>query len=141
MILETLISTLASGGLGGIVGGVGGILQKVWSQKLEAELKVQEWSHIERMHYLQEAADRRRDSHALDISNAQGSWTALDSSIQAEAKITGTSTWVNNFRALVRPMLTTSVLALAVFFPVFMNLATMTVAWWFGSRGSAEGNR
>lgn len=141
MIIESLLTALSSGGLGAIVGSVGGIAEKVWSKKLDAELKGKEWEHVENMHELQIKADAAKASQDLEIADVQGDWSALNESIKAEAGITGTSQWVNDTRALVRPLLTVLVLLLAVMEPVFMNLATMSVAWWFGSRGSAEGDR
>lgn len=141
MIIEALLATLSSGGLGAIVGSVGGIAEKVWSKKLDTELKVKEWGHIENMHQLQLDADEQKNSHELSITNAQGDWAALGQSIKAEASTSGASQWVNNVRALVRPILTLSVLTLAAFDPSFMNLATLAISWWFGSRGVAEGTR
>lgn len=141
MIIESLLAALSSGGLGAIVGGVGGIAEKVWSKKLDTELKMKEWTHIERMHELQMKADAQESAHELLITNAKGDWNALGKSIEADSSIQGTSQWVNNFRALIRPSLTVLVLLMAYVNPQFMNLATLSLAWWFGSRGSAEGNR
>lgn len=141
MIIESIIAALSSGGLGAIVGSVGGIAEKVWSKKLDSELKVKEWSHIEAMHQLQMQSDGQRAQQDLLIAQTQGDFSALEASIKADASIGNVDKWVNNFRALIRPSLTVIVLVMSYNTPEFMNLATLALAWWFGSRGSAEGNR
>lgn len=135
MIAEAILGMLNGGGLGAIIGSVGGIAEKIISKKLDYAHKEKEWDHIAQMHELQMQSDAAKAEHELFIKQEVGRTQTLSDSIQHDTSISDTHRWVNDIRALFRPTITGTLVGLAYFQPdTYINLTTMAVSWWFGSR-------
>lgn len=135
MITEAILTMLSGGGLGAIIGSVGGIAEKIISKKLDYAHKEREWTHIAVMHELQMKADGAKFEHELFIKQEVGRTQTLSDSIQHDSSLGDVHRWVNDIRALFRPAITGALVGLAYFqAETYINLATMSVSWWFGSR-------
>ena len=161
--MEELIGIGASalGGSGlGIIGsllGRGlGIFEKIQNRKTLVLTHAHELSLLQE----QRQAKQEETEQEIRIADTTGSWKGLSESHRADAAITGTSRWVANCRAMVRVILTPSLIVMVggvlwmlthgdldtyltsgeVFYLVsytvksIVFMASTSVAWWFGDR-------
>lgn len=113
-------ASIASGGLFGLLGSLVGVGAKwlqerqrqAWERQRQAWER-QKWDHETRMLELQMQARAAETEQELAIVSQQGAWDGLGASQRADAGLTGSvHTWVNDVRALFRPVLTTGLVVL-----------------------------
>ncbi len=153
-------ASVASGGLFGLLGSVVGVGAKYLQEKQRQAWEREKWSHEQALLKLQMDARAVETEHELAILGQQGSWEGLAASHAARIALKDVHTWVNDLRALFRPVLTVGLWVLAgwVFWEVvsgtltqwmqeadiadvirycvhtvFFSASTATV-WWFGDR-------
>ena len=148
-------------GLGLVLGLVGSISTKVFGifekreerklRQLELEHEVNRWGHEKDMFKMQSQAKVAETEQEAFLMTVEGSYDGLQASMaqQTEA-LKGSSRWVKNILSLVRPVLTFTFVGIVVYISVFENpedyraagiaaaieLAMMSVAWWFGDRST-----
>lgn len=151
-ILGDILSTGASAVSGGLLGLLGNIATKTltfFEAKQELVLKQAEWQHEIDLLKLQMQEKTQETEQEIAITSAQGAWTGLTASINAEGALPPSYAWVNAVRALVRPALTLGLggfLACAFFALApgdatrayvadsLVFAAVTSIVWWFGDR-------
>lgn len=108
-------ATAASGGVLGLVGAVVGSISKGFQRKQELKEKKAEWEHEVRLLEMQQSRDTMEDRHEAEMMGLEGSFAGLESSINAEGKISDVHKWVNDVRALTRPVLTIGLVVIVVY--------------------------
>lgn len=164
--METLVdflgigASVASGGLFGLVGSLVGVGTKYLQERQRQAWEEKKWAYETQLLKLEMEARMQETEHELALASQKGAWKGLEVSHAAEAGINRVDTWVNNLRALFRPLLTLSLwLVASIFFfailsghlsawmdavqltelvsymvlTVFFSASTATV-WWFGDR-------
>lgn len=153
-------TSVASGGLFGLVGSVIGSVGKYFHAKQQQTFEREKWSHETELLRLQAEVKNQETEQEIALAAQQGSWQGLTESYKAVAAIGKTHIWVNDVRALFRPLLTLTLWAISgwIFFQVghdgfsdwlekgdidslirymvytaFFSASTST-AWWFGDR-------
>lgn len=117
---------------GAIIGGIGSVLTK--------GVSIFE-------NYQKAKIDEKRRSDEIEIAKINAGKERQSASFQHDSSIEVSIPWVNAIRALVRPAITGYALLLITMFYFFANvedksliiasaleLASMSVSWWFGSR-------
>lgn len=117
---------------GAIIGGIGSVLTK--------GVSIFE-------NYQKAKIDEKRRSDELEMAKINAAKDTQVASFQHDSGIDMHMPWVNAVRALVRPAITGYALALITIFYFFadvtdrslivasaLELASMSVSWWFGSR-------
>jgi len=157
-----IITNAMSGGLFGILGTtlnrVAGYFErkqqnahelKKWEHEErrfehEKELRDMDFTHEQQLHKLNMEAARQRTMDDIAVTDSVGSWEGMKASIEHDASIQKVAPWVNNLRALVRPLLT--VLLWLIVAWIFKKTAdesiveaatfaaTAATLWWFGDR-------
>lgn len=131
-----LIDILTTGGIGSAIGAIAGIGEKIVLGRLEAEAKEAERDHIYRMQQLQQQHEARQAEHELLGQMEKTAGEVWVESFKHDASVGQTSVWVNNIRAMVRPLALLACFAGAVYDPiVFSGYLGMVLSWWFASRG------
>lgn len=159
-------SGLAGGALGAAFGAFGSILnrgiglfemrEKRKDRQLELAHEKERWSHESAAAQAARSARAEEAGQALAMTQAQGSWSGLNASVEAEGSIGESWPWVAAVRALTRPALTvmlwllyallflsaasgaleaetaSSVIGAAVETVSFSAATALT--WWFGDR-------
>ncbi len=147
--LAELIGNVSTGGILGIVGGIGTGLLNYFKQKQEHAFKIEEMK-------LGASLEQVKTAGNIALAREQGAAIAFAGSQAADAAITGTSTWVANLRGFTRPGLTWlfvfalfAIIAVSIFMPdwlaeappllsfgveMVVDTTGMMIAWWFGSR-------
>jgi hypothetical protein len=165
--LMDVVGAALSVGSGGIFG-AGMALVGAWLKGKQAlserAHQALEWAHTERMHALAISAGQAETENEIKVLQTEGAWRGLSESVRAEASIRSVHTWVNDIRALFRPMLTLLMLAMAAWTlrevvtgttlvnaftvdeqgdlvrymvnTVFFTAGTVTL-WWYGERNFA----
>jgi len=148
-------------GIGLILGLVGSISSKVFGivekmeerklRKLELEHEVNRWAHDKDMLQLQSQAKVAETEQEAFLMTTQGSFDGLRESMKQQTEsLKGASRWVKNTLSMVRPVLTFTFVGIVAYMAVFENpedfraaaiaaaieLAMMSVAWWFGDRST-----
>lgn len=138
--MSWIADLLTSGGIGSAIGAVAGIGQKIIATKMENDFKTKEFAHIEKMHLLQNDQEIRMAEFAADAEELKAHTAALTGSYTHDASFENTSKWVDNIRALVRPVCTTIAFPLTYMQPaVFGGYLGMMLSWWFASRIKING--
>lgn len=156
-------AAVASGGITGLIGSIIGAGAKFLERREVRKEKAADRAHEIALQELQMRARSEETEREIDLAQVQGSFAGLAASISADSALTGSvSRWVNDVRALFRPVLTVGALILLaivffqlgdggslVWFPDETDIraeliayvvnsiafvATLAVAWWFGDR-------
>lgn len=127
--MSILVDILSGGSLGALFGGV----QRVVERYQETKLKALEFQHVLELHKLQNTQDALMADKDLLKTELQEFGKALTGSYDHDASFKP-DTWVDNIRALVRPVLTFTLVWMAWYNTTeFMALASGVVLWWFAS--------
>lgn len=153
-------ASVASGGVLGLVGSVIGAVGKYFFTRQEQAFEQEKWEYESRLLELQLKAKTIETEREAALVAQQGSWDGLAESYKAVAAIGQTHAWVNDFRALFRPLLTLVLWTIAgwvfyeigkdqfdewlqadqeaalvqyMVYTVFFSASTATM-WWFGDR-------
>ena len=138
--MSWIADLLTSGGIGSAIGAVAGIGQKIIATKMENDFKTKEFAHIEKMHLLQNDQEIRMAEFAADAEELKAHTTALTGSYTHDASFENTSKWVDNIRALVRPVCTVMAFGLTAWQPdIFAGYLGLMLSWWFAGRLKLEG--
>ena len=157
----SLIDLLTTGGSGAIFGSIGSVVGEAFSFFRKGQANKHELALLELEAKL-EAQRHDQDVETAEIAERvlgdMAGHQAYIASVQHDAALVGTSQWVQNFRALTRPMLTWQtwlflwVLLYAALFYTARVAAAMEIdmvrylvetfifsgagftAWWFGER-------
>ncbi|MFA5262345.1 MAG: hypothetical protein WC378_00870 [Opitutaceae bacterium] len=158
-IISWFSSPVLSGVFGGLFGLLTGVLQLV-QKRDEAKLKIAEWAHDLELTKLQGNISQANLAGTIALTREKGASDAFTASVDSDAKIKGESRAFTNLRVSVRPVLTYlyqfALLCIVTFallawwqkwcdetrlLPILeytvtaiVNLATMTLSWWFGQR-------
>lgn len=128
--MSVLVDILSGGSLGALFGGI----QRGVEKYQELQFKKLEYAHVEAMHDKQNTQDALMADKDLLKTELQEFGKALTGSYDHDASFKP-DTWVDNIRALVRPVLTFTLVWMAWYNPTeFMALASGVVLWWFASR-------
>lgn len=103
-----------------MVGSIAGKIGQVFQAKQERKSRQLDYEHELKLLELQHSRASREDLHEVELLETQGSYTGLESSINAEASIQSVSTWVNNLRSLTRPVLTFSLVGIVAWMFIVM---------------------
>lgn len=126
--MEELIGIIAAGASGGIFGVLASVVgagMKLWNHKQDLEAKKQEWAHEERLIELEMKRDHRKAEYELEIVREAGANQLLVTGIESQGNLEGTSQWVKNIIALVRPFMTVFLWVIA--YRMFLDLKAMTI--------------
>ncbi len=148
-------------GLGLILGLAGSISTKVFGifekreerKMREAELahEVNRWSFEKEMFTLQSQQAVAETEQEAFLTTVRGSYDGLQASLEQQTKaLQGTSKWVKNTVSMMRPVMTSTFVAVLVYNAIWeasgdyraaalmasIELAMMSVAWWFGDRST-----
>jgi uncharacterized membrane protein len=153
-------ASVASGGVFGLVGSVIGSVGKYFHARQQQAFEKEKWAHETALLELQMKTRAAETEQEIALAAQQGSWQGLSESYKALATIGKTHTWVNDVRALFRPLLTLTLWAISGWFffqighdgfsqwletgdidtivrymiyTAFFSASTST-AWWFGDR-------
>jgi len=114
-------ASVASGGLFGLVGSLIGVGAKWLQERQRQAWEAKKWDHETTMLRLQMDAHAQETEQELAIVSQRGAWEGLAASQQADAAISANvHTWVNDVRALFRPVLTTGLVVLV--YMIFRDL-------------------
>ena len=147
--------------LGLILGLVGSVTTKVFGifEKREERLmrqaelahEVNRWAFEKEMFTLQSQAKVAETEQEAFLMTVQGSYDGLKASIENQTEATkGTSRWVKNLLSTVRPTLTFVFSGILIYNAIWeasgdyrlaaltasIDLAMMSVCWWFGDRST-----
>lgn len=147
--------------LGLVLGLVGSVTTKLFglgekalelkARKLDYEHEKNRWSHDKDMFKMQSQAKVAETEQEAFLLTTKGSYDGLEASMQQQTEaLKGTSKWVRNVVSMVRPVLTFTFVGIVVYISVTDNpdnyraagvaaaidLAMMSVAWWFGDRST-----
>lgn len=152
--MEEIIGISASAAGGGVFGLVGTTLGRIagfFEKRQTIAHEERRWLHDTAVLKLQQSAAQQTADADLAKVDAQGRWTGLQASLNAEAAIGGSYKWVDAARALTRPLLTVMlwIVAGVIWFSADVNervniveattfAATAATLWWFGDRISAK---
>lgn len=140
-----LIELLTSAAGGGIFG-LGASLIKGWgaykTKQLDFQHEVNMTVEIGKNMLLEMDLAKIKGTIDLEIQESEADAKNLTAAITAEASMKGSSPWVNDVRAMVRPTLTAGLVILAFiaagfdnhYTPQFIFMATTAVTFWFGDR-------
>jgi hypothetical protein len=148
-------STVASGGIFGLLGsGIGAWFKSKEAAK-ERDFEKDKWEFERETHQLNLEQEIRLGQTQLESSQMEGSFSGLLESIKHDNNGGSTSMWVSNIKALFRPFLTTLLWVVSAWiyyityempgltaqgeymvYTVFFSAATAT-SWWFGDRAFA----
>ena len=107
---------VASGGLLSLVtAGVRGIGRYV-QRRQELQARREEWEREERLEQLRQQGVAQEAENEYRLTQTAGSWTGLEASYRGLVPAGAVSGWVNNLRALFRPVLTLVMLGLVGWF-------------------------
>lgn len=130
-----ILDIITGGGLSAVLGAAAGIGEKIMLTKMELEAKAAEYKHLERMHELNADQQARMAEQNLLVTEVQSAGQALVASYEHDAPLGETSTWVNDVRALVRPLAIVLGFAYSWFNPENgIPMLTMMLAWYFAGR-------
>ena len=162
-MLAGLVGNVATGGLFGLAGSLIGVVAKGFHAKQAAKERASEREHELTLIRISMEQGQHETEDELQILKMQNQGRAKEASYTTSIAVAGVSQWVNNVRALFRPLLTVllNIAAIAVLFylvnsaeklsayllldtPVsslvsytiqslFFASSTATV-WWFGDR-------
>jgi len=150
--MEELLGLGASALSGGLFGLLGNVATKIFGffeRKQELAARREEWGHELSLQRLQMEARRAETEQELAIAQAQGSWSGLAASAQAEARVGRSYKWVDAVRALVRPALTVGLMGFLATAALVLEpgdidrafvveslvfAAVTAIVWWFGDR-------
>ncbi|MEM7330344.1 MAG: hypothetical protein AAF437_16500 [Pseudomonadota bacterium] len=148
-----IATSAAGGGLFGLFGTALGRIAGYFEKQQSIAHEERRWAHQTALVQLEQAADAQRAETALAQAHADGSWSGLSASLQADARLAASYQWVNAVRALTRPTLTMLLwlIAAMIWFSADpaerSNIvgtatfaATAATLWWFGDR-AAPGQR
>ena len=129
------LDILTSGTIGSALGAIVGVGDKYLTHTMALKTKKVENAHIEKMHGLQSEQDRYMAEQKLIETSITADQAILVGSYEHDSSFKDTSPWVNNIRALVRPVSLGIGFALTVYNPVVFSgfLGTM-ISWWYASR-------
>lgn len=142
-------TSAATGGLFGLVGNIASKALGFFENKQSFDQERARWSHETELLQLQMKAKAEETEHEIAIAASAGSYAGLTQSLKAEAALTGGHTWVNDVRALVRPVLTLGLAGFLCFAFFAMTpgdidrayvadslvfAAVTAIVWWFGDR-------
>lgn len=155
-ILESL-TTVASGGVFGLIGSVTGYVSKYLQKRQDQKFELKKLEFEERLYKLNMQAKAEETENELKILEQKGSWGGLSDSLKTDSKLKPVSGWARDCKSLFRPVLTVLLWVIAswvfykiiqdkVFDPlqtkelikymvhsIFFAASTATV-WWFGDR-------
>ena len=139
----------AAGGIIGLVGGIATGVLNFFQKKQDHAFRIEELK-------LNASLEQVKTAGEITLARERGAGEAFTASQNADASITGTSTWVANLRGFTRPGLTWfftfalfALIVITLLAPEWLkdappllaysiNMVTdtcgMCVAWWFGSR-------
>jgi hypothetical protein len=154
------MASVASGGIFGLLGSIIGVGAKYFQEKQRQSWQQKKWLHETKLLELQMQARATETEQELAIVSQEGAWAGLRESHRTEQSIKNVHVWVNDIRALFRPVLTIFLWVIAAWifwlvvggsliewlkevdikdilrymiFSVFFSASTATV-WWFGDR-------
>lgn len=134
--MSGLIDLITGGGIGAVVGAV----QRVVEKYQDNQFKKIEFDHVEKMQNLQFEHETMKQRAALLVEEVRTAGEAVVATYEHDGKFKP-SQWVDNIRALVRPVLTFVLVGMAYQHPdEFLALASAVVTWWFASRVSIPRN-
>ena len=145
-------ASVATGGVFGVVGSVLGQVSRFFQEKQRQAWEQKKWDHEKALIELNMQAKSHETEMELKITQSQGSWTGLATSINADMSSGESYKWVNAVKKLFRPFVTTLlwIIAYVVFRQtegmeelsvtqeymvetIYFTAATATL-WWFGDR-------
>lgn len=104
----------AGGGLFGMVGMFVSSYFKAKQVKADREFEEKKWDREERLLKLQREVASAEHDERIETAHEEGRWEGLADSIKADAAIGASYRWVNAFKSLFRPFITTVLVALSV---------------------------
>lgn len=142
-----IAASAAGGGLFGLIGTTLGRVAGYFEKRQSIAHEERRWRYeAERIQLQHGAAAQQADTH-LAQTHAEGRWSGLSASLDAEAAIAESYAWVSAIRALTRPSLTLLLwgIATVIWFSADsaerVNIvetatfaATAATLWWFGDR-------
>lgn len=147
-----ITASAAGGGLFGLIGTALGRIAGYFERRQTMTHERERWGHEVQLLKLQQAAKAQETEAEIMLSEVEGSWHGLATSMQAEAAIGASYKWVDAVRGLTRPSLTLLlwVIAALIWFgadPAGQSsiietatfAATAATLWWFGDRGPRQG--
>lgn len=136
--LAAVGGTIATGGVGGVLGLIGSGITTFFrnkKEKEEREARIREkqldYEHELKLYELEEKTARREDEHELDVVNSKGSWSGLEASYRAEAAIPVKSAVVSAILRLVRPALTFTLMGLTAYIFYVLTDPSSGTTWKF----------
>ena len=115
-------ASAASGGVLGLAGAVVGKVGQFFQSRQERKAKQQDYEHELKLLERQQQRQSMEDAHETEMVHTRGSYTGLETSIEAEAQVRNVSQWVNNLRSLTRPTLTFGLVGIVSWmFIILMN--------------------
>lgn len=118
------------------VGALGGFIGSIATKGFDLWAKQGERKH--ELALIQEQRETAKLMHSQELDLA--SWKGLSTSLDHDASIQGNTPWVQDVRALVRPVLTIALVAAGVVTgeSEITTLASIAVGWWFGDRSGVK---
>lgn len=129
-------ASVASGGLFGLLGSVVGVAAKWFQEKQRQAWEAKKWEHEDKLLELQMKAKAQETEQELAIVSQTGAWEGLTTSIRADTAVKNVHVWVNDLRALFRPVLTI-LLAVGAYF-VFRQIVTGKLSEWIDAHDVAD---
>lgn len=149
-----LTASAAGGGLFGLIGTALGRIAGYFERKQSQAHERARWTHESELLKLQMQARAEETEAEIALAETTGSWSGLKASMQADAAIGASYSWVNAIRGLTRPALTLLLWMIAV--GIYLGAdaagraaitetatfaATAATLWWFGDRGPRREHR
>lgn len=135
-----ILEALVSGGsvAGAAIGAALGFIEKPVAKYMEIKAQKEENRHIERMQEAQHAHDKIMAEQELFVEEVRADAALMEASFKHDSSYGETSKWVNNVRALVRPISLPILLGAAMYNPMFMQGFMLALTWFFASRVRLE---
>ncbi|MEL7033881.1 MAG: hypothetical protein AAGL97_12685 [Pseudomonadota bacterium] len=142
-----LAASAAGGGVFGLIGTSLGRIASYFEKRQSIAHEERRWQHEAALRQLDQSAAAQLADAQLVQTHANGRWTGLQASLNADAEIPKSYAWVSAIRALTRPILTLLLWAIATLIwfsagaaeqtnivETATFAATAATLWWFGDR-------
>lgn len=144
-----MAASAAGGGVFGVLGTALGRLAGYFERRQSIAHEERRWQHDLQVQELTRRAAAAEAEAALDRVHADGRWSGLQTSLEAEAAIRSSYKWVDAIRGLTRPALTVLLWLITLLIWVSADAynratiietatfaATAATLWWFGDRSA-----
>jgi len=145
-----MAASAAGGGVFGVMGTALGRLAGYFERRQSIAHEERRWQHeLKVLDRNQQAASAEAEA-SLALEHAEGRWSGLQASLEAETAIRSSYKWVDAIRGLTRPALTVLLWLITVLIWFSADApnratiietatfaATAATLWWFGDRSAA----